>query len=73
MFYGGPLGPDIRKGVTITLGGPPVLIHGDPGSLFEDERAHTYMTMCKGASGIKPCVLCRNVVRVQSNLLPDPT
>eukprot|EP00959_Pyramimonas_sp_CCMP1952_P376371 7883663-Pyramimonas_sp.AAC.1 len=63
----------MRKGVAITLGGPPALIHGDLGSLFEDERARKYITMCKGASGIKLCVLRRNVVRVQSNLLPDPT
>eukprot|EP00959_Pyramimonas_sp_CCMP1952_P071329 1489550-Pyramimonas_sp.AAC.1 len=36
-------------------------------------NAHKYITMCKGSGGIKQCVLCQNVVRPQSNVLPDPT
>eukprot|EP00959_Pyramimonas_sp_CCMP1952_P365217 7648185-Pyramimonas_sp.AAC.1 len=41
--------------------------------MIQDERARKYVCQVKGATGIKPCMLCKNVVCPRSDLLPDPT
>eukprot|EP00959_Pyramimonas_sp_CCMP1952_P225738 4720370-Pyramimonas_sp.AAC.1 len=72
-FFNRPNGPDLRNGVRLLIDGQTYLLHGKVGSMIQDERAHKFILSCKGATGIKPCCLCQNVVKPSSNLLPDPT
>eukprot|EP00959_Pyramimonas_sp_CCMP1952_P134148 2806442-Pyramimonas_sp.AAC.1 len=50
-----------------------VVVHGQLQIMIQDERAHKFVLQVKGAAGIKPCMLCKNVVNPNSDLLPDPT
>eukprot|EP00959_Pyramimonas_sp_CCMP1952_P042865 896903-Pyramimonas_sp.AAC.1 len=72
-FFGYPSRADLRHGVHLNIGGERVLVSGSLSILVQDERAHKFMTHCKGAGGIKPCCLCQNVVLPTSTLLPDAT
>ena len=58
-FFGAPDGADLRNGVHIKIGGELHLVHGSLGILIHDERAHKFSLHAKGASGKKPCTLCK--------------
>eukprot|EP00959_Pyramimonas_sp_CCMP1952_P115209 2408318-Pyramimonas_sp.AAC.1 len=71
-FHGAGEGkPDLRHGITIQLGGETVLVHGSIGMLTQDERAHKHSLHAKGATGVKICAMCKNVLKPDSKLLPD--
>lgn len=49
-------------GVTVVIDGEPVTILARVGVIFGDEPALKEMLDCKGHAGIKPCLLCKNIV-----------
>ncbi len=73
LFFGHPTGHDLRKGLSLKIGDETVFVHGKLSIIIEDERGHKFVVSAKGAAGIKSCILCQNVVKLTSDLLPDPT
>ena len=61
-------GPDIRRGVLLNVGGEPMTIFAKFGFSVADIPALSSVIGCKGASGTKPCPLCKNVVSKRSGL-----
>eukprot|EP00959_Pyramimonas_sp_CCMP1952_P029114 610526-Pyramimonas_sp.AAC.1 len=72
-FFGLPVGPDLRHGVTICIDGRPRVVWGSLKTVIQDERAHKFCFHMKGATAHKLCGLCQNAVVFNSTLLPDPT
>ena len=64
----GATGPDIRRGAMVTAQCKAMMIFASFGSLIADIPALSAVIGCKGASGTKPCPLCKNVVGTRSAL-----
>jgi len=67
----GSLGPDFRTGITIDLGDGPFVFTAILDIIVMDEDALKKAFMCKGASGIIPCMFCKNLVKLGSDLLAN--
>ena len=57
-----PTGPSFESGFTVCKGADRVTMKAVFGGFLCDEKAHKQVVDCKGASGWKPCVSCRNVM-----------
>ena len=55
-------GPSLTSGVAIPIGPDrTVIVTGCFGGFLADEKAHKEVACCVGASGIKPCLGCKNI------------
>ena len=74
QFFGRSEGRcDLRDGITLRLKTKNSLVFDRLGLVIGDEAATKSMMGCKGASGMKLCVCCKNVVDHKSQHLPDQT
>lgn len=55
-------------GVAVDMLGGPQLVRADLKHILADEAALKSVWSCKGAAGIRPCMLCRNVMALRSDL-----
>ena len=56
-------------GVAVDLGSGPRLVRLQVKHILADEAALKAVWCSKGAAGVRPCMLCRNVVALRSNLV----
>lgn len=57
-----PSGESMESGFTVCHGQDRVILKAVFGGFLCDEKAHKQVIDCKGASGWKPCLSCRNVM-----------
>ena len=70
VFFGAPLQPDLRTGVELNIFGEamPRILRGSLAVIIQDERAFKFSMEVMGATGIKLCALCQNVVSFKCNM-----
>lgn len=56
-------------GVAVDLGSGPRLVRLEVKHILADEAALKAVWSSKGAAGVRPCMLCRNVVALRSNIV----
>ena len=56
-------------GCSIVRGGGEIIIYAVLHCVLSDESAIKHLWNCKGSAGIKPCLLCRNLISSRSGLL----
>ena len=89
MFFNLLDGVDFRKGVGLDVGAAPApavsapaaaastqgrsLVFADLGMVVQDADAHAHVFGWRGASSLKVCPFCVNIVSKHCNLVRDPT
>lgn len=65
-----PPSSQLYQGIAIKLNGVPVLLRCNTSKFFAiyDESAQKHTNENKGASGLKPCLTCKNILKKGSNL-----
>ena len=71
LLFGPPGSLDFRNGVMFRLPEKMLLVFAKIKMAVADEGAHKKMESVMGASGVKICLLCQNVVKKGSRLLPS--
>lgn len=70
MFFG-EQGTSFANGVAYCSNGQRVILRAAFAGFLSDEKAHKEVFGVKGASGTKPCITCKNVVRlIDLSLVP---
>ena len=65
-----PPSSQLHRGIAIQLNGKPLLLRCNTSKFFAiyDDSAQKHTNENKGASGLKPCLTCKNILKKGSNL-----
>lgn len=72
IFFGKPNYHDFRNGVSFQTMNGNKLMFATLRMFLHDEAAGKEVALCKGANGVKECILCQTTIKWKSTLLPFP-